>query len=59
METLKKRTLQIPFTDAEWQRLNAFIFRMGFKKQNYIRNVILADLQKNGWLPQGQEEKIG
>ena len=57
MDSLTKRTMQIPFTDMEWQQLNYAVLQSGYKKQNYIRNVIVADLKKNGWLPQNQEEK--
>lgn len=56
METLKKRSLQIPFTDSEWECFDTAMFNNGFKKQGYIRNLIIADLRKKGWLEQPQKE---
>ena len=55
MENMKKRTLQIPFTDEEWKSLDAAMFSGGFKKQGYVRNLIIADLRSKGWLEQPKE----
>lgn len=57
MKTFTGRTIQVPFSEDEWQRFGDAMFHYGFKKQNYVRNLIIADLQEKGWLPQNQEEK--
>ena len=53
---IRKRTLQIPFTDYEWERLDDYLFHSGYKKQAYVRRLIVTDLEKTGWLQQSQEE---
>jgi len=54
---MKGRTLTVPFSDEEWKRFGEAMFYYGFKKQAYVRNLVIADLQKKGWIPQNQAEK--
>lgn len=57
--TFGKKTVGLPLTEIEENVLNAMLKQTGIKKQFYIRNLVIADLSKTGWLPQKSEELKG
>ncbi len=57
MGIYKKRNMTVPFSDDEWESFDKAMFHYGFKKQAYVRNLVITDLQKKGWIPQNQVEK--
>jgi hypothetical protein len=58
-ESFGKKTVGLPLTKREELAFDAMIKRTGKVKQVYVRNLVIADLEKEGWLPQNQEEKTG
>lgn len=54
--TFSRATVGLKITSQENEALKTMLARTGLKKEGYVRNLVLADLKKNGWLPQSQEE---
>lgn len=55
--TFGKKTVALLLTDNEEKALDKMAKNTGIKRKYYIRNLVINDLKKNGWLPQESEEK--
>lgn len=52
----RKRTVNIPFTKEQDEAFSKMAASTGLKIQSYVQNLVISDLQKNGWILQSQEE---